>query len=123
MFDVKDSDFFEMEDDAFDTVIENDISFSGNAKFKKPLLIRGKIKGKIDTESDLVVDNSAVIEADITASRVLIRGKVKGNVTGNKLIFVTASGELDGDIVTEKVVFEPGCKFSGKCTMITPETK
>ena len=30
MFDVKDSDFFDMEDDSFDTVIENDISFFGD---------------------------------------------------------------------------------------------
>ena len=25
----------------------------------------------------------------------------------------------DGDITTKKVVLEPGCKFSGKCSMIT----
>ena len=123
MFDVKDSDFFEMEDDAFDTVIENDISFSGKAKFKKPLLIRGKIKGSIDTESDLVIDSPAEVQADVKANRVLIRGKVKGNVSAQKLIFVTATGQLDGDIITEKVVFEPGCKFSGKCTMLTEESK
>ncbi|MBO4534247.1 MAG: polymer-forming cytoskeletal protein [Treponema sp.] len=118
MFDVKDSDFFDLEDDAFDTIVENDISFTGNIKMQKPFLIRGKITGKIDTKSDLVIDTNAVVEADIKASRVLIRGKVKGNVHGEKLIFVTASGSLDGDIITQKVVLEPGSDFSGKCTMV-----
>ena len=118
MFDVKDTDFFDMEDDAFDTIVEDDISFNGSIKMQKPFLIRGKITGKIETQSDLVIDTNAVVEADIKADRVLIRGKVKGNVQGEKLIFVTASGTLDGDIVTQKVVLEPGSTFTGKCTMI-----
>lgn len=118
MFDVKDSDFFDMEDEAFDTIVENDIIFSGCVRMKKPFMIRGKFSGKIDTESDLVIDSGAVVEADINAMRVLIRGKVKGNVYGEKLIFVTSSGSIDGDISTQKVVLEPGCEFSGKCTMV-----
>lgn len=118
MFDVKDSDFFDMEDEAFDTIVEDDITFSGSVKMKKPFMIRGKFSGTIDTESDLVIDTAAIVEADINASRVLIRGKVKGNVYGEKLIFVTSSGALDGDITTQKVVLEPGCEFTGKCTMV-----
>lgn len=117
MFDVKDSDFFDLEDESFDTIIENDISFVGNIKFKQPLLIRGKVNGKIEATSDLVIDTNAVVNADITASRVLIKGKVQGNVTGENLVFVTQSGALDGDIKTKKVVLEPGCSFTGRCSM------
>ena len=123
MFDVKDTDFFDMEDEAFDTIVESDISFTGNIKIKKSFMIRGKVNGSIDSVSDLVVDSDAVVNADIKAERVLIRGKVKGNVVGNKLIFVTASGSLDGDITTGKVVLEPGCNFSGKCTMVKIENE
>ena len=123
MFDVKDTDFFDLEDDAFDTIVEDDISFTGNIKIKKTFMIRGKVNGKIDSAGDLVIDSNAVVNADITAERVLIRGKVKGNVIGNKLIFVTSSGSLDGDITTAKVVLEPGCTFTGKCTMIKSENE
>ena len=35
MFDVKESDFFDLEDEAFDTVIEAGIKFTGNIKFVK----------------------------------------------------------------------------------------
>ena len=89
MFDVKDTDFFDMEDEAFDTIVENDISFTGSIKMNKAFLIRGKVNGKID----------------------------------NKLIFITASGSLDGDITTGKVVLEPGCIFTGKCTMVRNENE
>ena len=90
MFDVKDTDFFDMEEEAFDTIIEDDISFTGSIKIKKTFMIRGK---------------------------------VKGNVIGNKLIFITASGSLDGDITTGKVVLEPGCIFTGKCSMVRSENE
>ena len=118
MFDVKDTDFVDLEEESFDTIVEDDISFTGKIKVKKTILIRGKINGTIDSTSDLVVDTDSVVNADITAERVLIRGHVKGNVVGRKLIFVTSSGVLDGDITTEKVVLEPGCNFGGKCTMV-----
>ena len=119
MFDVKDTDFFDLEDEAFDTIVEDDISFTGNIKIKKTFMIRGTVNGKIDSESDLVIDTGAVVNADISAERVLICGKVKGNVVGRKMIFVTSAGSLDGDISTSKVVLEPGCVFTGKCSMIT----
>lgn len=123
MFDVKDTDFFDLEDEAFDTIVEDDISFTGDIKIKKTFMIRGKVTGKIDSTSDLVVDSGAVVNADISAERVLIRGKVTGNVIGSKLIFVTSSGSLNGDITTAKVVLEPGCVFTGKCSMVTSNEK
>lgn len=123
MFDVKDTDFFDLEDEAFDTIIEDDIAFTGSIKMKKNFMIRGKVNGSIDSSSDLVIDTEAVVNADIKAERVLIRGKVKGNVVGNKLIFITSSGSLDGDITTGKVVLEPGCIFTGKCSMVRSENE
>lgn len=118
MFDVKETDFFDIEDEAFDTVIESGIKFTGNIKFVKPFMIRGKVNGRIDATSDLVVDSEAEVNADINAVRVLVKGKVRGNIQAKKLIFVSASGILDGDISAEKVVLEPGSTFSGRCRMI-----
>jgi len=123
LFDVKDTDFFDLEDEAFDTIVEDDISFTGSIKIKKTFLIRGNVNGTIDSTSDLVIDTGSVVNADIKAERVLVRGKVKGNIVGNKLIFVTASGSLDGDITTGKVVLEPGCVFTGKCSMVRNENE
>lgn len=123
MFDVKDTDFFDLEDESFDTIVEDDISFRGNIKIKQTFMIRGRISGNIISESDLVVDTNAEVNANISAERVLIRGKVNGDVVGKKLIFVTASGSLNGDISTSKVVLEPGCIFTGKCSMLRSENE
>ncbi|MBQ9207008.1 MAG: polymer-forming cytoskeletal protein [Treponema sp.] len=117
MFDVKDSDFFDVEEEDFDTILANDIAFRGTIRFKKPFMIRGTVIGSIDATSDLVVDTNASVTAEIAASRVLVRGKVEGNITAKDVVFVTASGSVNGDIVSKQVVLEPGSHFSGNCTM------
>ena len=117
MFDAKDSDFFDVEEEDFDTILATDINFRGTIRFKKPFMIRGIVNGTIDATSDLVVDTDAVVVAQISAERVLVRGKIEGNITAKNVVFVTATGSVDGDIVSKQVVLEPGSHFSGKCTM------
>ena len=117
MFDVKDSDFFDVEEEDFDTILAPDINFRGTVRFTKPFMIRGTVTGSIDATSDLVVDTGALVTAGITASRVLVRGKVEGDITAKDLVFVTATGLVSGDIISKEVVLEPGAHFSGKCTM------
>jgi len=117
MFDVKDTDLFDLEEEYFDTILASDISFHGIIRFTKPFMIRGNVSGSINATSDLVIDTGATVNAGISASRVLVRGKVEGNIIGRDLVFVSASGSVNGDITAKQVVLEPGSRFSGKCTM------
>ena len=41
MFETKDADFFELDEEDFDTILADDISFRGTIKFTKPFMIRG----------------------------------------------------------------------------------
>jgi len=123
MFEVKDVNPLELEEEDFDTVMATDITFSGKIKFAKPFMIKGKVSGSIDATSDLVIDTNAVIEADIKADRVVVKGKVTGNITGQRLVYVSSSGSVTGDISTGQVVLEPGCVFDGKCNMLKAEEK
>ncbi|MBQ3670330.1 MAG: polymer-forming cytoskeletal protein [Treponema sp.] len=120
MFDTKDVDLFDLEEDDFDTVLADDIVFSGNIKFTKPFMIRGKVFGSIDATSDLVIDTGATVRLDsngVVADRILVRGSVEGNIMAKKLVFVSSTGSVKGDIVASQVVLEPGSLFSGRCTM------
>ncbi len=123
MFQVKDADFFEVEDEDFDTILASDICFTGTIRFAKPFMIKGKVEGSINATSDLVIDNEAHVEANIVAERVLVRGTVIGNIDSKGLVFVTSTGSVEGDIASSKVVLEPGCLFTGRCTMIKEDKK
>lgn len=106
-----------LEDEDFDTILSKDIDFSGTLHFEKPFLIRGRLSGNIIAKGLLVVDEGAVVEANITASRVIIRGSVKGDVTASEKVEVTITGKLVGNVSAPEIFMETGCTFNGRCTM------
>lgn len=118
MYDNKGCDLLDFEESDFDTVMASDISFSGTVRFAKPLMIKGKVSGRIHSECDLVIAPDAVVKADISADRILVRGTVEGNISGKSMVFVTSNGSVTGDITSRQVVLEPGSSFSGQCTMV-----
>ena len=106
-----------LEDEDFDTILSPDISFSGTLNFEKPFLIRGKLSGNIVSHGLLVVDEEAVVEANINASKVIIRGSVKGDVSASEKVEVTITGKLMGNVTAPEIFMETGCVFNGRCTM------
>lgn len=106
-----------MEEYEFDTVLEEDISFSGTLSFKKPFLIKGELNGEIRAEGPLLIAGSAKVDADIHAPQVLVRGYVKGNIISSARVDVAASGTVIGNISAPEVYMESGCVFNGTCTM------
>ena len=105
------------EDDDFDTILARDISFSGTLNFEKPFLIRGKLSGNIIARGLLVVDEEAVVEANINASKVVIKGAVTGDVTATEKVEVAINGKLVGNVKAPEIFMETGCSFNGRCTM------
>ncbi|MDR1253358.1 MAG: polymer-forming cytoskeletal protein [Treponema sp.] len=106
-----------LDDDDFDTILSADIEFSGNLFFEKPFLIRGKVAGEISARGLLVIDEDAVVNANITTSRVVIRGQVKGDVIAAEKVEVTITGKLIGNVTAPEIFMETGCVFNGLCTM------
>ena len=107
-----------MEDSDFDTVLSSDIDFTGTLRFEKPFLIRGKVSGEINATGYLVVDETAIVNANINALRVLIKGQVKGDVTAVEKVEVTLTGKLAGNVTAPEILMETGCVFNGRCTMV-----
>jgi cytoskeletal protein CcmA (bactofilin family) len=106
-----------LEDGDFETVLSSDIDFSGKLEFEKPFLIRGKVSGEINSTGLLVIDEEAVVNANVSAMRVLIRGQVKGNVTAAQKVEVTVTGKIHGNVTAPEIFMETGCVFNGRCTM------
>ncbi|MFP3042730.1 polymer-forming cytoskeletal protein [Treponema primitia] len=106
-----------LEDEDFDTILSEDIDFSGTLNFEKPFLIRGKLSGNIEAQGLLVVDEGAVVEANINAPRVVIRGSVTGDITASEKVEVSVTGRLNGNVTAPDIFMDTGCVFNGRCTM------
>ncbi|RPJ09916.1 MAG: polymer-forming cytoskeletal family protein [Spirochaetaceae bacterium] len=100
-----------------DTVLAEDIDFSGVMSFKEPLMIKGKFNGEIKADGDLYVGEKAEIEAKIEANLISARGHIKGNITARSRIEFYGSAFVEGDIHTPDLVIESGAKYNGVCIM------
>ena len=106
-----------LEDEDFDTILSEDIDFRGVLCFDKPFLIRGRLSGEIEARDLLVVDEGAVVAANIRGSKVVIRGSVTGDVTALEKVELSLTGNLTGNVIAPEVSMETGCVFNGRCTM------
>ena len=114
---VKNIDSKMIEEKDVDTVLAEDIDFSGTMKFKKSLMIKGKFDGRIDAEGHLILGPNAVVKAAIKAGVVTNYGKIIGNVEALQKIELFRGAELNGDVKAPDLIIESGCMFNGNCAM------
>lgn len=114
---VKPNDVKLIEEKDIDTVLAEDIDFTGTMKFQNSLMIKGKFDGQIDAVGHLILGPNAVVKATIRAGVVTNYGKIIGNVETIKKLELLKGAELNGDVKTPDLIIESGCSFNGKCTM------
>ncbi len=107
----------DLDEEDYDTVLAEDIYFTGRIDCQRPFMIKGSVDGKLLSTSDVTVEENAVVNADIKADRVVIKGEVHGNVVADTMVHVFACGTLDGDVTAPEVELESGCVFNGICKM------
>jgi len=94
---------------------DKDTDIEGNLSFKGSFRIDGHFKGKIDSESILIVGESGKVEADIKIGYVIINGEIKGNIQAREKVEINASGRVIGSIITPKLVVEEGAYLETNC--------
>ena len=106
-----------VEESEIDTILAEDIDFTGKLTFSEPLMIKGKFTGEIESSSDLYIGEHAVVHAEIDSNIVSLKGKIKGNIRVREKVELFSTTEVEGDISTSKMIMEGGCKLNGLCTM------
>jgi cytoskeletal protein CcmA (bactofilin family) len=109
-----------VDEEQLDTILAADVEFSGTLSFKKPLMIKGRVSGSIVTESDLYVDEKAVVKADIRAALVSVKGSVEGDIAATRRAELFTTSRVTGDVTAPSIAMETGCSFNGACRMSSP---
>jgi len=96
---------------------------SGKLCFDGAALIEGEVQGEITAQENLVISESAIVDAKLTVDSVVIIGKVTGDVIARGRIEIRAPGRLYGNITTPNLVIQEGVVFEGQCSMSVGEAK
>ncbi len=100
-----------------------DTVFSGVLSFNGVVRIDGKMDGEVHTDDTLIIGETGILEADITAGTVICRGKIKGTIKASKRIEIHTDSEVVGNIAAPSLLVEDGATFDGNCDMTGSESK
>lgn len=108
---------------------DKETEFKGDLRFKGSFRIDGRFKGKIDSESILIIGDNGRVDADVKVGYVIISGEIKGNIQAREKVEIHSSGRVIGTIVTPKLIVEEGayleanCQTTDKPPQVVPEKK
>ena len=116
----EDRDLKESPNDEIIAFLGKGTEFKGVITYQGTIRIDGQVEGEIITEGVLVVGESAVIKAEISAGTVISSGKITGNITALEKIQLLPPAVQEGSLKTPVLAIEEGVRFNGQCQMTRP---
>jgi cytoskeletal protein CcmA (bactofilin family) len=104
----------------FETVLGANCLLEGKLKSNSNVRLDGAFTGTLEITGNVLVGESAKINADINAKNISIAGAVRGNVSGKK-VQILRTGRVWGDISATALTTEEGAFIDGKISMFNHE--
>ena len=101
----------------FFSLLQKDVSIKGEVHFPENALIKGKIQGSLESQSEIIVDKQAEIHGNIQASRIYVQGSIIGDIACTHSVCIEQKAHVIGDISTPDLNIKPGSFFEGKSIM------
>lgn len=100
----------------FETVLGTGSALEGKLKSEGNIRLDGIFTGTLEISGNVLVGETATINADIDAKNISIAGAVRGNVSGNK-VQLLRTGKVWGNITASALTTEEGAFIDGKISM------
>ena len=92
-------------------------TIDGKFEVEGSVRIDGKVKGLIEGGADLVIGDSALIEASIKVKNLTVMGEIHGNVICEDKLEIHNTGKLVGEITAKRLIIEENAIFEGQSHM------
>ena len=99
------------------SILGDGVEFQGELSFTHGIRVDGVVRGKIRSESCLVIGPKGRVEADVAIRRVSIHGEFHGAIQASDRVEIHREGKVYGDLFTPCLIIEAGALFEGKCNM------
>jgi cytoskeletal protein CcmA (bactofilin family) len=93
--------------------------FQGDLTFEETFRIDGKFEGTIRSGSELILGDSAEVNAEIYVRRLSVNGTLRGSVDATEKVEILSKARVSADVRTPLLKVEEGAFFQGRCHMET----
>lgn len=105
----------EIDENKITGFFDKDTEITGDLTFKGSFRIDGHFKGKVNSDSMLIIGNNGKVEADIKVGHVIIAGEIKGNIQATEKVEINSSGRVFGKIIAPNLVVSEGAHLEATC--------
>ena len=99
------------------TVITPGMVVSGTVRGKGPLLVQGRVDGRVVLEGDLRVAPKAAVQAEVEVDVAEVKGQVKGGIKARQSVTLDAGCQVEGPIESPRVEIDPQARVKGRLVM------
>ena len=99
------------------TILTAGCHFSGKLYCKGATRIGGTIEGEVIAEGLLIVEEDAVINAQVNAEEIVVHGRMEGNLSVQRKIELCATSDVQADVSTPNLIVHEGAMYNGRTTM------
>ncbi|HEY7862709.1 MAG TPA: polymer-forming cytoskeletal protein [Thermoanaerobaculia bacterium] len=92
-------------------------NFSGDLSFEQTFRIDGRFQGKIRSGSELIIGDSAEVDADIEVERISVNGRLAGVVRAKERIELMPGARVSAELISPIIRIDEGAVFDGTCKM------
>ncbi|MED5402990.1 MAG: polymer-forming cytoskeletal protein [SAR324 cluster bacterium] len=105
------------------TYVGKGMCIEGKIWGKRPIWIDGEVKGTIDIGSEVIIGESAKVDATIRASTIKINGFVEGELYASAKIEIMSKGRVHGNVTNLAgcLIIHDGGIVEGLCSIANKE--
>ena len=100
------------------SIISRGICLEGELEGEESLIVEGRLKGRVDTQGDVLVAAGGHVEAAILARNITILGRVDGNIEAREAVEIQQEGILIGDCRARTIQIREGARFEGRSDIL-----
>ena len=100
------------------SVISRDICIEGELEGSENLTIEGRVKGRIQSQGDIIISPTGNVEAVVMARNITIQGRVNGNIEAREAVEIQQQGTLIGDCRARSIQIREGARFEGRSEIL-----
>lgn len=99
------------------TILTSGCHFSGKLYCKGSSRIGGKIDGEIISEGLLIIEEGAIINADVKVEETILHGTFRGRLESSIKVQLTKTANFEGELITPVLSIMEGAECNGQITM------
>ena len=99
------------------SILGEGVDFQGELSFTHGIRVDGIVRGRIRSDSILVIGPKGKVDAEVTIRRIMINGEFHGTIRSSERVEIHKEGKVYGDIYTPCLIIDAGARFEGKCNM------